>query len=497
MNPSMDDRRILAEMERHLARDDPELVSLMDALNDQFSHNQDDADGRDDDAARHSRRRKAAVVLIIALAALILTAIVTSPLPTTRPDRRRASLWPHPSIRGVGTPVRGTLPVGGPHRPQEMVMNGSVRMGRLLGVPLRLHWTVPLLVVLFGYSLGSRTLPAGVPDQSNAAYTVAGLAGALLLLGSLLAHEAAHAIAARRKGIPVQSITLWALGGMTEMGKPRAAGAAFLVAVSGPLASLAVGGAALGAGVGLDALSGWEVPAAVLVWLGWVNCVLAMFNLLPAAPLDGGRVVQALMWWRTGDRDRAERAAARSGQVLGMLLIAVGWISVLYGVWSGLWLAVIGFFVLIVANAERQHARMAPALRGVRAADAMSSPVEACQDWLTVERCIADVVVRTRHTVLPLIDFDGRPSGLLNLARLARVPAQQRETLRVRDVATPLPQNATCAPDDLLEDVLEKLSSGIGIRILVIDGQRLVGIITARDISRIVQRHALRGTESR
>lgn len=167
-------------------------------------------------------------------------------------------------------------------------MNGSVRMGQVLGVPLRIHWTVPLLVVLFGYGLGSQTLPAWVPERSDTTYTFAGLAGALLLLGSLLAHEAAHAFTARRKGIPVQGITLWALGGMTEMGKPRAAGAAFLVAVSGPLTSLVAGAAALGAGVGLDALSGWAVPSAVLVWLGWVNFVLGVFNLLPAAPLDGG-----------------------------------------------------------------------------------------------------------------------------------------------------------------------------------------------------------------
>lgn len=363
-------------------------------------------------------------------------------------------------------------------------MNGSVRMGRVLRVPLRIHWTVPLLVVLFGYSLGSQTLPAWIPDQSNATYTVAGLAGALLLLGSLLAHEAAHATA-RRKGIPVQSITLWALGGMTEMGKPRAAGAAFLVAVSGPLASLVVGAAAFGAGIRLDALSGWAVPAAVLVWLGWVNFVLGVFNLLPAAPLDGGRVVQALMWWRTGDRDRAERAAARSGQILGILLIAFGWISVLRGALSGLWLAIIGFFVLIVANAERQHAKLAPALRGVRAADAMSSPVETCPEWITVQRCVEDVALRAHHSTLVLTAFDGRPSGLLHLPRLARIPAPQRETLRVRDAATPLPQGSTCAPDDRLEDVLEKLSPRGGMNILVMDGPRLVGIITGRDISRI------------
>ncbi|GAB2865342.1 site-2 protease family protein [Streptomyces deserti] len=375
-------------------------------------------------------------------------------------------------------------------------MKSSVRMGRVLGVPLRIHWTVPLLVMLFGYSLGSQTLPARIPDQPGATYTIAGLAGALLLLVSLLAHEAAHAVTARRKGIQVQSITLWALGGMTQMGKPRTAGAAFLVAVSGPFASLVVGAVALGAGIGLDTSSGWAVPAAVLLWLGWVNLVVAVFNLLPAAPLDGGRVVQALTWWRTGDQDRAERAAARAGQVLGILLIGVGWIAVLRGALSGLWLAVIGFFVMVIASAEHRSARLAPALRGLRAADAMSSPVETCQDWLTVQRCVDDVAVRTHHSTLALIDFEGRPSGLLHLPQLAKVPASQRETLRVRDVAIPWARCTTCAPDDLLVEVLEKLTPERGLPIVVTDGQQPAGIITAHDISRIVQRHTLRGTES-
>ncbi|MFB7369491.1 site-2 protease family protein [Streptomyces sp. NPDC056222] len=376
-------------------------------------------------------------------------------------------------------------------------MNGSVRIGRVLGVPLRVHWTVPLLVLLFGYSLGSQTLPVWIPDRSTTTYTVAGLAGALLLIGSLLAHEAAHAIIALRKDIPVQDVTLWALGGVTQMGRPRTAGAAFLVAVGGPLTSLVVGAAALGAGVGLNALFGWAVPAAVLVWLAWVNVLLGLFNLLPAAPLDGGRVVQSVIWWRTGDRDRAERAAARGGQVLGFLLIVGGWISVLRGAFGGLWLTLIGFFVLVVANAERRQAGMATALHGVRAADAMSSPVETCPDWLTVERCVDDVAMRARHSVLPLTDFEGRPSGLVDLTRFAKIPMTQRGEMRVRDLATPLSQCTTCAPEDLLEDVLERARpSRGGIRILVTDGRRPVGIITARDIARLVQRHSLRGTDS-
>ena len=132
-------------------------------------------------------------------------------------------------------------------------MNGSVRVGQVVGVPLRMHWSVPLLVVLFAYGLGRQTLPAWTPGRSDAVYTFASAVGAVLLMGSLLLHETAHAATARRKKIAVEDVTLWALGGMTRMGRPQSAAVAFAVAVSGPLTSLAVGGAALGAGIGLHA----------------------------------------------------------------------------------------------------------------------------------------------------------------------------------------------------------------------------------------------------
>lgn len=167
-------------------------------------------------------------------------------------------------------------------------MNGSVRVGHVVGVPLRMHWSVPLLVGLFAYGLGHQGLPVWTPGRSDAVYAVAGVAGAALLMGSLLLHETAHAATARRKQISVQDVTLWALGGTTRMGRPQTAAAAFAVAVSGPLISLVIGGVALGAGIGLHELSGWAVPSVVLAWLGWANLFLGVFNLLPAVPLDGG-----------------------------------------------------------------------------------------------------------------------------------------------------------------------------------------------------------------
>ncbi|MGY0060375.1 site-2 protease family protein [Streptomyces sp. LZ34] len=371
-------------------------------------------------------------------------------------------------------------------------MNGSVRVGHVLGVPLRMHWSVPVLVALLAYGLGHETLPAWTPGHSDAVYAAASVIGAALLMGSLLLHEAAHAVAARSKGVSVEDVTLWALGGMTRMGRPRTAGAALLVAVSGPITSLVLGGAAIGAGIGAHGLIGWGIPAALLVWLGWANLLLGVFNLVPAAPLDGGRVVQAVLWWRTGDRERAERAAGRSGQIFGMAMIAFGWVAFIRGSTGGLWFALIGLFMVIIANAERQHATVTAALRGVRVADAMSHPVAAGADWLTVDHFIDEVAAPARHSVLPVIDFEGRPSGLVSLRGLAAVPSESRGAQRVRDVATPVSRCTLAVPGDLLNEVMERgARPGGGMPILVVDHGHLEGIVTAHDVTRLFQLHAL------
>lgn len=368
-----------------------------------------------------------------------------------------------------------------------MAMKGSIRIGSVHGVALRAHWSVPLILLLFAYGLANRTLPAYAPGLAPVVYAVAAVIGALLLLASLVVHEAAHALTARRTGIPVRDMTLWALGGMTRMDRPTTARAAFAVAVSGPLASLLLGGVGLGAAAGVHAALGWPVPVAVLSWLGGTNLLLGVFNLLPAAPLDGGRVLQAVLWWRTRDRERAQRAAGRSGQVVGIALAAVGWLAFVKGMSGGLWLLVIGLFVAVTAAAERRWADLVTALRGVRMAEAMSSPVATGADWLTVERFLSDVAAQARHSVLPVLDFEGRPSGVVRLRRVAAVPFAQRESLRVRDVATPLSQCTLAAPDELLNTVLERLGSGGGLPILVMEAGRLVGIVTAHDINRLSQ----------
>jgi Zn-dependent protease/CBS domain-containing protein len=364
-------------------------------------------------------------------------------------------------------------------------MNGSVPIGKIFGIPLRIHWSVLVLVVLLGYGLGRGTIPALAPGRGAGVYTVAALLGALALLASLLLHESAHAVMARRRGVTVEDMTLWALGGVTRIGRAETPKAMLVISGCGPLASLLLAGVGIGGALAVRAGLGWNVAAAVLFWLGWANALLAGFNLLPAAPLDGGRIVQAVLWGRTGDRERAERAAGRSGQVVGTLLVALGVISFLYGSTGGLWLALIGFFLSGTAGAEAQRASLSAALHGVPVARAMSAPVVTSPEWLTVSRFLDEMESQRRHSAIPLLDFDGRPSGVVTMRQLAAVPGPARDEVRLRDVATPLSRCTVAAPDEDLLEVLGRVSGSP--RILVVDGGRLVGIVTTHDITRLVQ----------
>ncbi|MGW3046010.1 site-2 protease family protein [Kitasatospora sp. NPDC001159] len=364
-------------------------------------------------------------------------------------------------------------------------MHGSAPLGRIFGIPLRVHWSAPVLVLFLGVGLAGRTLPAWVPGRSAAVYGLAGVVGALLLTLSLLLHETAHAVTARRAGIRVDDMTVFALGGVTRMGRAPSPGLQFTVAGIGPLTSLVLGGLSLAAGLGAQHLLHWTMPAAVLLWTGWTNLLLGVFNLLPAAPLDGGRILQAAVWRRRGDRERAERVAGRVGQVGGLLLSAAGWLEFLRGVGAGIWLVVVGLFMWSSALAEVRHAALVAALRGTRIGQVMTSPVATGPDWLTLDRFLAEPVARTHHPLIPVVDFAGRPSGLVDLRRLATVPPDRRSGIRVRDLATPLSECVVAAPEDDLVEVLDHATAQPPI--LVLDDGRLVGIVTLEDLGRIAR----------
>jgi Zn-dependent protease len=282
-------------------------------------------------------------------------------------------------------------------------MKQTMPLGRVAGIRIGAHWSALVMVVLIGWLLGAQVLPGLAPHEPAAAYWAVAVPGAVTFIAALLAHELAHSLVARRCGVPVTSITLWALGGVSELGgEPPHARADLLIAAAGPATSLAAGLAFGAIAAAVRAGGGPVIAVAALGWLAVMNVFLAVFNLLPGAPLDGGRILRAALWMRHGDRARATQTAATAGRVLGAVLMAAGAAELLlWGDAGGLWLAVIGMFVMSAATAEATAGSATTALAGLRAGDVMTPDPDIGATWLTVSDFIDRVAVGSARPSFP------------------------------------------------------------------------------------------------
>ncbi|MGW1059881.1 site-2 protease family protein [Micromonospora rubida] len=372
-------------------------------------------------------------------------------------------------------------------------MRASFRIGRVAGVPVGVNWSVLVIFLLIAWGLSANQFPRSYPDRPTWAYVLAGLSAAVVFFLGLLAHEVSHAVVAKRNGIEVEGITLWLFGGVAELrGEARDPGAELRIAGVGPLVSLIIGVVFGGIAVLLHLAGLTGLWLGALAWLAGINILLAIFNVLPAAPLDGGRLLRAAVWKATGDRTRASVVAARAGWVLGVLLIGLGLWQFLRGAgFGGLWLALIGWFLIGAAGLEERQARTGSALRGIRVADVMTPQPQTASAEMTVADFVDHYLFAYRHSALPLTE-DGRPIGLVTLDRVRGVPADRRATTTLAEVACRADQLVLASPDEQLTDLLPRLSGCTDGRALVVTDQRLVGIVSPSDISRAVQRGSLR-----
>jgi Zn-dependent protease/CBS domain-containing protein len=371
-------------------------------------------------------------------------------------------------------------------------MSEHIRLGTVAGFRIGVHWSVLVILWLFTWSLAS-TLPSSAPGRSTLTYWVAGAIGAVVLLASLLAHELMHAVVARRAGIPVSDVTLWLFGGVTRLGgEAQTAGTEFRIAISGPVTSLALAGVFAALGAVLRNLGAANVAVGVAWWLSGINLLLGLFNLLPGAPLDGGRVLSAYLWRRHGDKVRGEVGATRGGRIVGYVLIALGLFEFMAAsIVTGVWTVFIGWFLLTAAHGEERRILTRQSLTGVRVADAMTAQPHTAPGWITVEDFIQSYVLGDRHSAYPVEGPGGTIVGLITLAQLRLVAPEERATTLVRDAAMPMDQVVTAAPHEPLTSLLERLAPSGSSRALVVDSGQVVGIVTARDISRLIDVHTL------
>jgi Zn-dependent protease/CBS domain-containing protein len=370
-------------------------------------------------------------------------------------------------------------------------MNENVSLGRIAGIHVGFNWSLFVVVALIAWSLATSLLPSAAPGQSTAAYWTAGVISAFVFLASLLAHELAHSIVAMRRGVKVEGITLWLFGGVSRFSSDtNSPGTQTLVTFVGPLTSLVLGAIFYVISIAAGGGAHPGLPAATLSWLGYINISLGIFNLVPAFPLDGGRLLQSLIWLRTGDRLRATSIAARTGMGFAYLLIAYGLATFIFtgSLIGGVWSVFLGWFLLGAARSEEAGGLIRQALSGLTVRDVMTAnPVQAPDD-ISVDDALHGYVLASRHSTFPTHDASGRLSGLLTLAALKNVSPEARATTLVKDVACPLDSVSTASPGDAAADLLGVSDGCSEGRTLVVDGGRLVGIISPSDISMLLQR---------
>ncbi len=367
----------------------------------------------------------------------------------------------------------------------------SIRVARIAGIPVGVSPRWLIIVALITWSLGAGYYPSQVHGIAPLASYGLGLASALLLFASILAHEFGHALVARRCGVEIEEIDLWLLGGVARMsGQPKSAGDELRFALAGP-AVTAVVAAIFGA---LAAALPSSAPAALRALVDYqleINLLILGFNLLPAFPLDGGRVARALLWRRSGDIAAATNTAAALGRGFGYLLIAFGVFLTFSGAPGGLWFALIGVFLVIAANAERTQQQVVTTFTGVSAGELMSQPAISIPAELNLEQA-EQYFARYRYTAFPVTDATGRAIGMLSIDQLERTSPQKRATMLVRD-RTALDQALLIGEREDVAHLLEQPAfARVGRAAVLDDERRPIGVISITDIQRSIRATGLR-----
>jgi Zn-dependent protease/CBS domain-containing protein len=367
----------------------------------------------------------------------------------------------------------------------------SVRIGRLAGIPIGVQPLWLAIVALITWSLGAVYYPDEVPGIAPAAAYALGLLSALLLFASILLHELGHSVVARRHGVEIEEIDLWLLGGVARMkGYPKAARDELRFALAGPAVTLAIAAFFAALALALPA-SAPDALRAVVDYQLFINAAILVFNLLPAFPLDGGRVARALIWGWRGDLRGATAMAASIGRGLGYGMIVLGLMATATGAVGGIWLAVVGFFVVVAAKAEEGGLRVRTAFEGREAGRFMSFPAIAVPAGISVADAVEEFFVRYRYTAFPVVEGE-KPVGLIDVGTVERVPAGSRGRTAVGEVAVSDPELVVDEHQDVAQLLERPVFQRVG-RAVVVTREGELGVLSITDVNRALRALDLRG----
>jgi Zn-dependent protease/predicted transcriptional regulator len=361
-------------------------------------------------------------------------------------------------------------------------MRSQIKLGKIFGIEIGLHYSWFLIALLIVLSLTSQFHTSN-PELSNGVILAMAIGTGFLFFVSLLLHELAHSVVAKSNGLPVKEITLFALGGVSQIEKnPESAKLEFWMAFVGPLTSAVIGGLCL--------LASRVIGGPMLLWLGYINLSLAAFNLIPGYPLDGGRVLRALIWWKTGNADRSTQSAARVGQVVAFGFILLGMFRYFGGAgFGGLWIAFIGWFLLQASRESYVQVGLAHALEGVKVSDIMTRDCPTVDGWLNVENFVEQELLRTGKRCFIVVD-KGEMTGLVTPHEIKEIDRAKWPFTTLDDIMRPLAEVHSVAPEESLKNALASMTGEDLNQLPVLSNGRLVGVLSRADVITYLQTHA-------
>ena len=372
-------------------------------------------------------------------------------------------------------------------------MKAHIKLGRIFGVAVGLHYSWIIIALLVTLSLRSQFAVDHPNWDASTTWAIAIITG-LLFFVSILLHELSHAAVAKMRGIPVRAITLFALGGVAQIEKDAAdAKSEFWMGIIGPIASMLIGVVCLV----LAWLLGWSFaaepvspPAAMFMWLGYINIALAIFNMIPGFPLDGGRVLRAVVWWVTGDANRSTRIASGVGQFVAIGFILLGILRVFSGAgFGGLWIAFIGWFLLEAARASGAQVEITERLTGVRVGDVMAQQFPIVDANANLQTFVQEHLLPTGHRCF-VVSEQGRPAGIITPHEVKAIDRARWPYTTVGDVMRSLESLRTVGPDRPVAEALEMMGREDVNQMPVVQEGKLAGIISRAHILRVLQTRA-------
>jgi Zn-dependent protease/CBS domain-containing protein len=389
-------------------------------------------------------------------------------------------------------------------------MRSGFRVGRLFGIDIHIDWSWLLIFLLVTWNLVAMFAQIH-PDWGTGLSLVVAVAASLLFFASVLAHELAHSLMARAQGVPVRNIVLFLFGGVSNIERePPSPRAEFLITIVGPITSVVLGFLFIGAALALigpldqtaaadpaQLIAGLDPLTTLLFWLGPINILLGIFNMIPGFPLDGGRILRSILWAITGNLRRATRWASRVGQLVAWLLIITG-IAMVFGIevpffgaglLGGLWLAFIGWFLNSAAIQSYQQVVIRDVLEGVRVERMMRSSPPTVPPNVSVDHLVYDSVMGTDEHAFP-VEQDGRLMGLVTLEDIRKVPRPEWPQVQVGQIMTPADELLVVHPEDDAAEALQKLSQRDVRQLPVMRNGDMVGLLRRQDITRWLQFHS-------